>query len=140
LVVHDEDIERIQGRRDQGAYRQALTGLRIGELVKGWRGAGSANYCCSHWRASYRAGLPIWSQAGVRHGEQASLDSGDRARLRSGSTAAGRIVAATGAPTLKRMNLELGGKTPRSSSATPTSTPPFRCSRRGSRPSAGSSA
>jgi betaine-aldehyde dehydrogenase len=30
----------------------------------------------------------------------------------TGSIAVGRIVAATGAPTLKRMNLELGGKTP----------------------------
>jgi betaine-aldehyde dehydrogenase len=30
----------------------------------------------------------------------------------TGSTTVGRIVAATGAPTLKRMNLELGGKTP----------------------------
>jgi betaine-aldehyde dehydrogenase len=30
----------------------------------------------------------------------------------TGSTAVGRIVAANGAPTLKRMNLELGGKTP----------------------------
>jgi hypothetical protein len=48
LVVHDCDIERIQGRRDQGAHRQALAGLRIGELAKGWRGARSANYCCSH--------------------------------------------------------------------------------------------
>ena len=60
LVVHDQDIERIQGRRDQGAYRQALAGPRIGELVKGWRGAGSVNYCCSHWRASYGAGWPTW--------------------------------------------------------------------------------
>jgi hypothetical protein len=49
LVVHDRDIERIQGRRVQGAYRQALAGLRIGELVKGWRGARSANYCCSYF-------------------------------------------------------------------------------------------
>ncbi len=49
LVVHDQDIERIQGRRDQGAHRQALAGLRIGELVKGRRGAGSADYCCSHF-------------------------------------------------------------------------------------------
>jgi hypothetical protein len=32
LVVHDCDIERIQGRRDQGARRQALGWLRIGEL------------------------------------------------------------------------------------------------------------
>lgn len=48
LVVHDCDIERIQGRRNQGAYRQPLAGLRIGELIKGWRGAGSANYCGSH--------------------------------------------------------------------------------------------
>ncbi len=32
----------------------------------------------------------------------------------TGSIAVGRIVAATGAPTLKRMNLELGGKTPMS--------------------------
>ncbi len=47
LVVHDCDIERIQGRRDQGAHRQALAGPRIGELVKDWRAAGSANYCCS---------------------------------------------------------------------------------------------
>jgi betaine-aldehyde dehydrogenase len=30
----------------------------------------------------------------------------------TGSTTVGRIVAANGAPTLKRMNLELGGKTP----------------------------
>jgi betaine-aldehyde dehydrogenase len=30
----------------------------------------------------------------------------------TGSTTVGRIVAAAGAPTLKRMNLELGGKTP----------------------------
>src|SRR6201999_4432073 len=30
----------------------------------------------------------------------------------TGSIAVGRIVAANGAPTLKRMNLELGGKTP----------------------------
>jgi betaine-aldehyde dehydrogenase len=30
----------------------------------------------------------------------------------TGSTIVGRIVAANGAPTLKRMNLELGGKTP----------------------------
>ena len=30
----------------------------------------------------------------------------------TGSTMVGRIVAAAGAPTLKRMNLELGGKTP----------------------------
>jgi betaine-aldehyde dehydrogenase len=30
----------------------------------------------------------------------------------TGSTAVGRLVAADGAPTLKRMNLELGGKTP----------------------------
>src|SRR5580698_5881061 len=30
----------------------------------------------------------------------------------TGSTGVGRIVAANGAPTLKRMNLELGGKTP----------------------------
>jgi acyl-CoA reductase-like NAD-dependent aldehyde dehydrogenase len=30
----------------------------------------------------------------------------------TGSTAVGRMVAAAGAPTLKRMNLELGGKTP----------------------------
>ena len=30
----------------------------------------------------------------------------------TGSTTVGRIVAATGAPTLKRLNLELGGKTP----------------------------
>src|SRR5580704_5275296 len=30
----------------------------------------------------------------------------------TGSTVVGRIVAANGAPTLKRMNLELGGKTP----------------------------
>ena len=30
----------------------------------------------------------------------------------TGSIAVGRIVASTGAPTLKRMNLELGGKTP----------------------------
>jgi hypothetical protein len=48
LAVHDRDIEWIQSRRDQGAHRQALAGLRIGELVKGWRGARSANYCCSH--------------------------------------------------------------------------------------------
>jgi hypothetical protein len=43
LVVHDCDVERIQGRRDQGAHRQALAWLRIGELVKAWRCAGSAN-------------------------------------------------------------------------------------------------
>jgi hypothetical protein len=49
LVVHDEDIERIQGRRDQGAHRQARAGLRIGELLKGRRGAGSPDYCCSHF-------------------------------------------------------------------------------------------
>jgi acyl-CoA reductase-like NAD-dependent aldehyde dehydrogenase len=30
----------------------------------------------------------------------------------TGSTTVGRLVAADGAPTLKRMNLELGGKTP----------------------------
>ncbi|HEV3360888.1 MAG TPA: hypothetical protein VG247_29065, partial [Pseudonocardiaceae bacterium] len=48
LAVHDRDIQRIQGGRDQGAHRQALAGLRISELVNGWRGAGSANYCCSH--------------------------------------------------------------------------------------------
>jgi hypothetical protein len=48
LVVHDRDIERIQGRRDQGAYHQALAWLRIGEPVQGWRGTGSANDRCSH--------------------------------------------------------------------------------------------
>jgi hypothetical protein len=49
LVVHDGEIERVQGRRDQGAHRQARARLRIIELVEGWRGAGSANYRCSHW-------------------------------------------------------------------------------------------
>jgi hypothetical protein len=61
LAVHDQDIERIQGRRDHSADRPALAGLRIGELVDGWCGTGPANYCCSHlflrWligRVSYR--------------------------------------------------------------------------------------
>ena len=56
LIIHDQDIERIQGRRDQDAHRQARAGLRIGELVKGWRGARSANYCCSHVFLRWRIG------------------------------------------------------------------------------------
>jgi hypothetical protein len=46
LVVRDRDVERVQGRRDHGAHRQALARLRIGELVKGRRGAGLADHRC----------------------------------------------------------------------------------------------
>ena len=44
LVVRDRDVEQVQCRRDKGAHRQALARLRIGELVKGRRGAGLADY------------------------------------------------------------------------------------------------
>jgi len=65
LVVRDRDVEQVQGRRDQGGYRQALARLRIGELVKGRRGAGLADYRCSHFvpplddRAGQLSGPPF---------------------------------------------------------------------------------
>jgi hypothetical protein len=47
LVVRDRDVERVQGRHGPGAHRPALARLRIGELVKGRRGTGLAEYRCS---------------------------------------------------------------------------------------------